>query len=213
MADDPDYGFSEGKPIEVGGFNSVGHQYQYEFMSNLRGPNGERLSMHRVGSCCGFRTKNGINGIGLLDVWEVTMPDGSLRTLFISSYDLREPRVPVGFTYLGLPERVHGNEMKPSINTTILRQIEEVALEDGISEAEAKVLAQYTMLESGRSVSHDLSTPLVMDTSGIYFVGFRKRGNEDTPFDTNIAEFLSSGGAVFMITQDGTVSEWRRGDD
>lgn len=140
------------------------------------------------------------------------MPDGSLKTLYISSYDHRKPQVPVGFTYLGLPDRVFGNEMKPSINTTILQQIKEVNVEDGVSEAEATVLAQHAMVEAGRSVSHNLAVPLVMDINGIHIIGFRKRGDEESTLGADFAEFLGGGGMIYMVSPEGTVSEWRLDD-
>lgn len=43
------YGYSEAQPIRVGGGSSAGHHFI--FLQNLRGPNGEKLEVERIGSC------------------------------------------------------------------------------------------------------------------------------------------------------------------
>ncbi|WP_306642505.1 hypothetical protein [Sanyastnella coralliicola] len=49
QAESKKYGYSEKKPIMVGGGSSAGHHFQ--FLEHLRGPNGEKLVTSRIGSC------------------------------------------------------------------------------------------------------------------------------------------------------------------
>jgi hypothetical protein len=46
---DKNYGYTEQKPIKVGGGTSAG--YHFMFIGHLRGPNGEQLDIKRTGSC------------------------------------------------------------------------------------------------------------------------------------------------------------------
>ena len=46
---DKKYGYTEQKPIKVGGGTSAG--YHFMFLQHLRGPNGEILEVNRIGSC------------------------------------------------------------------------------------------------------------------------------------------------------------------
>jgi hypothetical protein len=122
-SDDPDYGYVEDKPIEVGGFAEVGHRRQYDFIARLRGPAGEDLQMERLGSCCEFQSANSPFGSGFLDVWQIDLPDGTNRKIYISSYDRRNPKVPQGFTSrLGDP---HANSMRTSLKPEDHRRVPE----------------------------------------------------------------------------------------
>lgn len=68
-----DYGYSEAKPILVGGEDyTKGPRYERAYLDQLTGPNGEEISYKRTGSCCQFETENGIMGGGMLDIYEVT---------------------------------------------------------------------------------------------------------------------------------------------
>jgi hypothetical protein len=46
---DKKYGYTEQKPIKVGGGTSGG--YHFMFLQHLRGPKGETLEVNRIGSC------------------------------------------------------------------------------------------------------------------------------------------------------------------
>lgn len=46
---DKKYGYTEQKPIKVGGGTSAG--YHFMFLQHLRGPKGETLEVNRIGSC------------------------------------------------------------------------------------------------------------------------------------------------------------------
>ncbi|WP_203583477.1 hypothetical protein [Paludibacter sp. 221] len=100
VSTDKNYGFSEKKPIKVGGVDrQEGPWNERRFLNALAGPNGEEISYYRLGSCCPVKSKNGLNGIGALDIYRVTW-DGSKDTvsLYINMYDYEELKAPVGFT-------------------------------------------------------------------------------------------------------------------
>lgn len=92
------YGYGRRNPIQVGGGTENGAANQRQWLDGLRGPGGQRVRYHRLGSCCKYET-NGASGI--LDAYEVTH-DGLAApvVLFIDMY--AEPRSvpapPEGFT-------------------------------------------------------------------------------------------------------------------
>ena len=96
---DKTYGYTEENPIMVGG-GMEGPKNQVRFLNALAGPQGEQVSYRRLGSCCPFRTKNGMLGdSGMLDRYEITYE--SLRTpivLYLNMYDSDVLKAPVGFT-------------------------------------------------------------------------------------------------------------------
>jgi hypothetical protein len=98
---DKTYGYKESNPIKVGGAKEGnGPKNEKRFLNGLLGPNGEKLSYTRAGSCCHFTTPNGLfNKTGLLDIYKVTW-EGSSDTLsiYINLYDTGELKVPVGLT-------------------------------------------------------------------------------------------------------------------
>jgi hypothetical protein len=100
QSDDPDYGYTPEKPIDVGGSSEgMGPYNERKYISSLRGPNGEQLSYHRVQSCCAFDTPNGFGGKGLLDVYEVSWEGAEEPVrLYINMYDEDRVMAPVGFT-------------------------------------------------------------------------------------------------------------------
>lgn len=97
LATDKSYGYSESNPVKVGG-SGGGPRRERFFLSQLAGPNGERIEYQRLGSCCPFSTPNGFMGTGMLDKYEV-MIEGEItsRILFINMYDFEPPLVPHGF--------------------------------------------------------------------------------------------------------------------
>lgn len=88
------YGYTPEDPIKVGG----GPQGEREYLEYMRGPEGQRLRFHRLGSCCAFKDPSLPFGGGLLDMYEVTY-EGLEKpvTLYLDMYRLEEPRAPVGF--------------------------------------------------------------------------------------------------------------------
>lgn len=97
---DKTYGFDKSNPIKVGGSReSLGPRNERRFLNALLGPNGEKVTYYRTGSCCSFKTPNGMNNLGLLDRYKVTW-NGSSDTLhiYINMYDKGDLFIPVGFT-------------------------------------------------------------------------------------------------------------------
>jgi hypothetical protein len=98
FSQDDTYGYTQKNPIMVGSF-SEGPKNERRFLNALAGPNGEKISYYRIGSCCEFKTKNSPFGGGLLDKYSVTY-EGSTKeiVLYINMYDADVLRVPIGFT-------------------------------------------------------------------------------------------------------------------
>ena len=93
---DDTYGYSEKNPIKVGEFSPANSN---RYLSSLTGPNGEEVLFGRAGSCCEFKTKNGlIGGIGLLDKYWVTYSGKKDSVyLYVNIYDKAELGTPKGF--------------------------------------------------------------------------------------------------------------------
>ena len=97
---DETYGYSPSNPIHVGGSMMEGAMNQRRFLNALLGPDNELIQYHRRGSCCGFFTKNGVDGHGLLDAYEITYPGlAKPVVLYLNFYDYGVLRAPKGFTY------------------------------------------------------------------------------------------------------------------
>jgi hypothetical protein len=101
MAESKTYGYQKSDPVKVGGTGeSSGPKNERRFLNALLGPNGEELKYFRAGSCCPFKTPNGlIDNSGMLDRYRVTWT-GSKDTLdiFINMYDKGDLKIPVGLT-------------------------------------------------------------------------------------------------------------------
>jgi hypothetical protein len=101
------YGFSPENPIHVGG----GPAGQRAFLEALRGPDGQPLAWRRLGSCCEFETPNGLMGLGLLDLYEVTYEGLEQPViLYLDMYDSGPVAAPAGFL---LPE-MEGGQGEPA---------------------------------------------------------------------------------------------------
>jgi hypothetical protein len=68
IATDRTYGLSEKNPVEVGG----GPLNERRFLNALAGPNGEKISYFRSGSCCPVKSNNGMSGSAMLDNYRVS---------------------------------------------------------------------------------------------------------------------------------------------
>lgn len=99
MAKDKTYGYTQENPIKVGGIDdNAGPRNEQKFLESLTGPNGERISYQRTGSCCSFKTDKGFMGAGLLDKYEVRWKGQDKPVLlYINMYDYEALKVPVGF--------------------------------------------------------------------------------------------------------------------
>lgn len=100
VSTDPAYGVTPEKPVKVGGGFSDGAKHQESYLNALRGPDGQPVTWKRLGTCCPFKTPNGIVGErGLLDRVEVTYKGLQEPViLYLNLYDRETPRAPVGFT-------------------------------------------------------------------------------------------------------------------
>lgn len=100
VSDDETYGYTQENPVKVGGVkDSEGPKNQRRFLNALAGPAGEKVTYFRKGSCCMFKTKNGLMGSGLLDRYEVTI-EGQEKPviIYINLYDFGKMKAPKGFT-------------------------------------------------------------------------------------------------------------------
>ncbi len=99
-ASDNTYGYKHTNPVKVGGImESSGPKNERRFLNALVGPNGEKVTYFRDGSCCNFKTPNSaFNNMGLLDKYRVTYT-GSTDTfdIYINMYDKGDLLIPVGF--------------------------------------------------------------------------------------------------------------------
>lgn len=98
---DKSYGYEQSNPIKVGGTkDNIGPRNERRFMNALLGPHGEAIKYYRAGSCCAFKTPNGlIDNMGLLDRYRLTWT-GSSDTLdiYINMYDKGDLMIPLGLT-------------------------------------------------------------------------------------------------------------------
>jgi hypothetical protein len=85
----------------VGGSKeSSGPRNERRFLNSLSGPNGEDVQYFRAGSCCAFKTPNGLmDNTGMLDRYRLTWT-GSSDTLniYINMYDKGNLMIPAGLT-------------------------------------------------------------------------------------------------------------------
>jgi hypothetical protein len=96
---DPSYGYNEQNPIELGGFLR-GTKYEgvhVEYFQSLLGPNGERVQVKRLGSCCAFEDSSMPFGGGLLDKYELTYKGVSKPIIiYVNLYKFVKPMAPKG---------------------------------------------------------------------------------------------------------------------
>ncbi|MBX2922242.1 MAG: hypothetical protein KF746_08635 [Chitinophagaceae bacterium] len=98
---DKTYGYTKENPVKTGGNRErIGPVSERRFLNALLGPNGEPIAYFRAGSCCSFKTPNGLlNNMGLLDIYRVWW-EGSKDTvsIYINMYDKGDLYIPAGFT-------------------------------------------------------------------------------------------------------------------
>jgi hypothetical protein len=100
ISKDETYGKSPKNPVEVGGNSSDnGPTNERKYLNLLAGPNGEKISYYRAGSCCPVKSKKGFMGYAMLDNYRVTW-EGTTDTvsIYINMYDKGVLKAPVGFT-------------------------------------------------------------------------------------------------------------------
>lgn len=96
-SDDPSYAFKTSNPVKVGK-NGSGPQNERRFLNALLGPQGEETMYYRAGSCCPFKTPNGIfENNGMLDRYRVFWTGGKdTLDIYINMYDEGDLFIPVG---------------------------------------------------------------------------------------------------------------------
>ncbi|WP_219550953.1 2-dehydro-3-deoxyphosphooctonate aldolase [Gramella sp. MT6] len=106
VATDETYGLSPKNPVEVGGVReSRGPLNEMKYLDLLTGPNGEKISYYRAGSCCPVKSENGFMGKAMLDNYRVTWKNSKdTVSIYINMYDRGELKAPVGF---GIKKQVY----------------------------------------------------------------------------------------------------------
>ncbi|MES2778207.1 MAG: 2-dehydro-3-deoxyphosphooctonate aldolase [Bacteroidota bacterium] len=100
ISTDETYGLNSKNPVEVGGnSSSSGPSNERRYLNMLAGPNGEKISYYRAGSCCPVKSEKGFLGYAMLDNYRVTW-SGTTDTvsIYINMYDKGVLKAPVGFT-------------------------------------------------------------------------------------------------------------------
>ena len=99
VSTDKSYGLTPKNPVEVGGVkDSEGPLNERRYLNALTGPNGERISYYRQGSCCPFKSENGLMGTAFLDNYRVTWENSKdTVSIYINMYDSGILKAPVGF--------------------------------------------------------------------------------------------------------------------
>lgn len=101
ISEDKTYGYTKKNPAKVGGvIEDIGVKNQRRFLNAITGPNGETIMYTRGGSCCAFKTPNGLfDNTGMLDRYKITWL-GATDTLdiYINMYDKGDLKIPVGLT-------------------------------------------------------------------------------------------------------------------
>jgi len=98
---DKSYGYNKFNPIKVGGSKeSSGPRNERRFLNAMLGPNGEEVKYFRAGSCCAFKTPNGLmDNTGMLDRYRLTWTGSSdTLSIYLNMYDKGDLMVPVGLT-------------------------------------------------------------------------------------------------------------------
>ena len=98
ISGDKTYAYTQENPVKVGG----GPTNERRYLNALLGPDGESIQYRRRGSCCPFKTPNGIMGGGMLDIYEIVYKDEHNEKpilLYINMYDADSLKAPVGFTF------------------------------------------------------------------------------------------------------------------
>lgn len=106
-SDDPGYGYTTDKPIEIGGLlEGRGNDWSSQYFSSLLGPSGEPTEFERVKSCCAFVLENpkiidaGFKA-GFLDKFKVTVEGQEPVYLYVTLYAEGKISAPKGFTTRG----------------------------------------------------------------------------------------------------------------
>ncbi|WP_433829695.1 2-dehydro-3-deoxyphosphooctonate aldolase [Flavobacterium anhuiense] len=98
FAKDKKYGYDPDYPVNIF-FQNTNNETLNEvrFLNALAGPNGEKITFHRLETCCPFPTKRSNMGAGFLNVYELKW-DGQKKPvkLYLNIYEKGILMVPVG---------------------------------------------------------------------------------------------------------------------
>ena len=97
-AADSTYAYTSKNPVCVGGINEANAIAPTRYYLNaLLGPNGEKTKFFRYGSCCSFKTPNGLmDDTGLLDHYGVYWEGSDTVSIYINIYDKGNLFIPLG---------------------------------------------------------------------------------------------------------------------
>jgi len=99
ISTDSTYGFTAKNPVNVGGGFGSGARNEQRYLNALRGPAGQAVTYERRGSCCMFKTPNGLDGMGLLDAYLVTWEGNAKpKVLYLNLYDDGWLKAPKGLS-------------------------------------------------------------------------------------------------------------------
>jgi len=98
LSTDKKYGKRKTASIKVGSIAN-----EYAFLAQVTGPNGEKITYNRLGSCCAVKSKKAPMGKALLDKWEIRY-EGLIKPiiLYLNGYDFEKPKCPVGLNFTEL---------------------------------------------------------------------------------------------------------------
>jgi len=99
--DDDTYGFTPETPIKVGTGANGGPANQRAYLNLLRDVKGNPIQYNRLGSCCAYKSENGLLGFAMLDKYEIKYKNkkgkNKKRIVYISFYDYEKPKILKGF--------------------------------------------------------------------------------------------------------------------
>lgn len=101
VSDDETYGYSEKNAIKVGnGSVNSGPASERAFLNALRGPNGEKITYVRTGSCCAVKSDYSPFGAAMLDRYSIKYKGlDKPIILYLNMYDPGVLQAPKGFTF------------------------------------------------------------------------------------------------------------------
>lgn len=98
FATDKKYGYDPDYPVNVFYRNTANDTInQRRYLKSLAGPNGEKISYVKLGTCCPFPSKHSVMGAGFLDVFEIKWKNQKNPVkLYLNIYEKGSLKVPVG---------------------------------------------------------------------------------------------------------------------
>jgi hypothetical protein len=98
---DKTYGFTPKNPIKTGTGPNGGPANQRAYLDLLRDAQGNPIKYKRLGSCCSYKSENGLFGMAMLDRYEITYKNEKGKkkkvVIYLSFYDFETPKILVGF--------------------------------------------------------------------------------------------------------------------